>query len=319
MALHLRRSLRGASIALVLAAGVELAAAQSKPAATRPAARAAASDSSAFDLQVKLARAHFSPGEIDGRAGSNTNRAIAAFASARNVSPDATAVMSALDTDTAPTVISYTIAAADVAGPFIEEIPTDLIAQSQLPALPYTSPVEALAERFHVSPALLRQMNPGVTFAEGQAIKVPNIEGAPVAGPAAKVVVSKSQSGLTVFDASNQVVFFAPVTSGSEHDPLPIGDWTVKGVSKNPTFNYNPDLFWDADPAHGKAKIPAGPNNPVGVVWIDLSKEHYGIHGTPEPSRIGHTTSHGCVRMTNWDAATVASMVKAATPVAFVE
>ena len=98
----------------------------------------------------------------------------------------------------------------------------------------------------------------------------------------------RATSTLTV-QQGDQVLFFAPVSAGSEHDPLPIGDWKVKGVARNPTFNYNPDLFWDADPEHSKAKIPAGPNNPVGVVWIDLSKEHYGIHGTPEPRTIGKT------------------------------
>jgi len=111
----------------------------------------------------------------------------------------------------------------------------------------------------------------------------------------------------------------APVTSGSEHDPLPIGAWTVTSVVRNPTFNYNPDLFWDADPAHAKAKIPPGPNGPVGVVWIDISKPHYGIHGTPEPGTVGHTSSHGCVRLTNWDALKLAAMVGKGTKVEFVE
>ena len=115
------------------------------------------------------------------------------------------------------------------------------------------------------------------------------------------------------------VIFYAPVTSGSEHDPLPIGEWLVNGVSRNPTFNYNPDLFWDADPAHSKTLLPAGSNGPVGVVWIDISKEHYGLHGTPEPGQVGHSMSHGCVRLTNWDALTLAAMVKKGTPVIFVE
>ena len=121
--------------------------------------------------------------------------------------------------------------------------------------------------------------------------------------------VSKQASALTVTDASGKVIMHAPVTSGSEHDPLPIGAWTVTAVARNPTFNYNPDLFWDADPAHAKAKLPPGPNGPVGVVWIDINKPHYGIHGTPEPGTVGHTSSHGCVRLTNWDALKLAAMV----------
>jgi lipoprotein-anchoring transpeptidase ErfK/SrfK len=110
---------------------------------------------------------------------------------------------------------------------------------------------------------------------------------------------------------------FAPVTVGSEHDPLPLGTWKVSGIQHDPTFFYNPDLFWDADPSHAKAKIPPGPNNPVGLVWIDINKEHYGLHGTPEPSRVGYTESHGCVRLTNWDAVKLAGLVKPGTRVVF--
>ena len=134
-----------------------------------------------------------------------------------------------------------------------------------------------------------------------------------------KVVVSKKTSVLTVFDRTGQVIFHAPVTSGSEHDSLPLGNWAVTSVLRNPTFSYNPDLFWDADPGNAKAKIPAGPNNPVGVVWIDINKPHYGIHGTPEPGRIGYSASHGCVRLTNWDAARLAALVTKGTLVVFEE
>jgi lipoprotein-anchoring transpeptidase ErfK/SrfK len=116
-----------------------------------------------------------------------------------------------------------------------------------------------------------------------------------------RIAVTKSTSALTVEDPSGKVVFHAPVTTGSEHDPLPIGQWKITTVQLMPVFQYNPDLFWDANPSHSKARIRPGPNNPVGVAWIDLSKEHYGIHGTPEPTRIGHVQSHGCVRLTNWD------------------
>ena len=135
----------------------------------------------------------------------------------------------------------------------------------------------------------------------------------PEAPPAVTIAVTKSTSSLTVEDASGRVLFHAPVTSGSEHDPLPIGTWKVTTVQRMPVFNYNPDLFWDANPAHSKAKIPAGPNNPVGVVWVDLSKPHYGIHGTPEPRTVAKTQSHGCIRLTNWSAAALAEAVKPGT------
>jgi lipoprotein-anchoring transpeptidase ErfK/SrfK len=192
--------------------------------------------------------------------------------------------------------------------------------QSKLPALNFTSVIEALGEAFHASPALLRRLNPNARFVEGETIQVPNVAGGgTVATPPAdtRVVISKEASVATVYDGTGKVIFHAPVTSGSERDPLPIGTWAVTAVIKNPTFNYNPDLFWDADPSHAKAKIPAGPNGPVGVVWIDISKEHYGLHGTPEPGRIGYTSSHGCVRLTNWDAARLAALVKKGTPVVF--
>jgi lipoprotein-anchoring transpeptidase ErfK/SrfK len=186
--------------------------------------------------------------------------------------------------------------------------------------LHYSSLVEALGEQFHASPNLLRRLNPGAQFAAGEKIQVPNVESVPTTpapSGAAKIVVSKGNGSLIALDAANQVILFAPVTSGSEHDPLPIGDWKVTAVVRNPSFNYNPDLFWDADPSHAKAKIPPGPNGPVGLVWIDLSKEHYGIHGSPEPRMIGKSTSHGCVRLTNWDALALARLVQKGTPVVF--
>jgi lipoprotein-anchoring transpeptidase ErfK/SrfK len=125
-----------------------------------------------------------------------------------------------------------------------------------------------------------------------------------------KVVVSKSKGTLMAYDGSGKLVAAFTATMGSEHDPLPLGEWKIKGVARNPPFHYNPELFWDADDSDEKAKLPPGPNGPVGVVWIDLSKEHYGIHGTPEPQSIGRAESHGCVRLTNWDAARLAQMVK---------
>ena len=137
------------------------------------------------------------------------------------------------------------------------------------------------------------------------------------ADPGIVIYVTKATSSATVEDKSGKVLFHAPVTTGSEHDPLPIGTWKVTGVEWMPPFNYNPDLFWDADPSHAKTKIPPGPNNPVGVVWIDLSKEHYGIHGSPEPSKIGHTQSHGCIRLTNWDALRLAKWAQPGATVIF--
>jgi len=282
-----------------------------------------------FAFEVLLDRQNFSPGEIDGKLGTNASHAIAALQAARGLEPTGDAdcdTWHALGGDTSGSMIAtYTIEKADVKGPFAKTIPADLEKQASLPALSYRSPLERLAERFHVSPALLQLMNRRVAFKAGAAIQVPAVtpfdaDGRPPKTPVepdVTIQVTRDDSALRAIKADGTVILFAPVTTGSEHDPLPPGNWKVTSVDWHPAFHYNPELFWDADPKHSKATIKPGPNNPVGIVWIGLDLEHYGLHGTPEPSRIGYTESHGCVRLTNWDAARVASIVKPGTPVVF--
>lgn len=264
--------------------------------------------------QILLDRAHFFPGEVDGVYGSNMAQAISGFQ--KNNGLHVSGVMdaptwTALNLDIEPVLVIYSLTEADIAGPFIE-IPDDMMHKAQLDALGYRDSAEGLGELFHTSPALLHALNPDKDLGRvGEQILVPNL-GTPTPLPkAARVLVDRSDSTVTLFDAADKIIAQFPASTGSRRDPLPIGKWKILGVARNPVFKYNPKLFWDANPAHAKATIPAGPNNPVGVAWVALSKEHYGIHGTPEPSKIGKTQSHGCIRLTNWN---VAAMGHAISP-----
>ena len=280
-------------------------------------------------FQVLLDRQGFSTGQIDGKPGTNFSHTLSALQTARAIpstgEPDCD-TWHALGGDRAePALTTYTITDEDMKGPFDADIPRALVEQASLPALGYRTPLEMLAERFHAAPPLLQKLNERVAFTAGQQMQVPAVtpfaaDAKPTPDAAAgdvTIQVTRGESALRATRGDGSIVFYAPVTTGSEHDPLPIGDWKVIGTQWYPVFHYNPDLFWDAKPQDTRADIKPGPNNPVGVVWISLSKEHYGLHGTPEPGHIGHTESHGCVRLTNWDAARVAALVKPGTPVLF--
>ena len=311
----------------------------------------AATKRSAFDqkvltTQVVLDRLGFGPGVIDGRAGMSLANALKGFQEARGLSEsgrldDATIAALAAHGDT-PGVIEVALTPADFAGPFVGPIPKDPADQAKLPALGYSDVMEELSERYHTTKATLIALNsPTTKLVPGVTIRVPNIRPAAADYPAtlepewramlaglnvssdqpkaAKLVVDKSDRVLRVYDDQDKLIAQFPATMGSEHDPLPIGDWKVQGISYLPSFHYNPDLFWDAKPGDEKQTLKPGPNGPVGVVWIDLDKPHYGIHGTPNPETIGRTESHGCIRLTNWDAARLSLMVKAGTPAVFQE
>jgi lipoprotein-anchoring transpeptidase ErfK/SrfK len=321
-----RRATAQLTLILLIALSAHAALA-AQPKKKRPSKPAAPSCGDLVGFQVLLDRQGFSPGQIDGLAGTSFSHALSALQSARGLpvtgKPDCATWQALFSAGSDPTISTYTVTGEDMKGPFVR-IPPKIAQQASLTSLAYQSVEEELGERFHASPALLQRLNPG-GIREGREIRVPAVtpfkaDAKPTADPAAvnaTVLVSRDDSALRVQGADGKVIFYAPVTTGSEHDPLPTGDYKVLGESWLPNFHYNPDLFWDAKESDEKATIKPGPNNPVGVVWIALSLEHYGLHGTPQPGRVGHTESHGCVRLTNWDAARVAALVKPGTVVQF--
>jgi lipoprotein-anchoring transpeptidase ErfK/SrfK len=260
---------------------------------------------------------------IDGRDGDNYRKAVAAFQRQSRLNPTG-----ALDGDTlnalaarsqAPIMADYAITEADVKGPFTKNIPADFEAKAKLPALDYADPRDELAERFHMSEALLATLNPGADFARpGTRIVVTDVPQKPRHTPVAKVVIDKKARTLSAFDADGNLVAFYPASIGSAEKPAPSGEFKVKAVAHNPTYHYDPRFAFKGVKAQHKFTIQPGPKNPVGLVWIDLSAPSYGIHGTPAPEKIGKTESHGCIRLTNWDALDLAGMVHRGTVVAFV-
>jgi peptidoglycan hydrolase-like protein with peptidoglycan-binding domain len=349
-----------------------------------------------MQLQVVLDQQGFGPGVIDGGMGMSTRNALKGFQEANGL-----AVTGELDAATQQAMARWKDVPATRVVRIPEswgqlefiDVPEEPEDQAKMERLGYESMAEKLAERFHTSPEVLQELNPGgrpagtaagadatadlaagglataqgnaaaakrataspgpsptvsaspsePVFRAGQLVRVPNIglDGAVRASggegdaeqewqrtlaslgvsgdqpKVARIVVDKSESWLKGYDKSGKLVTMFTVTSGSGHDPLPLGEWGITGVGHNPPFRYDPALFWDVPDNEEEQHLPPGPNGPVGVVWIDLTKEHYGLHGTPEPQTIGRTQSHGCVRLTNWDAARLAGMVDAATKVVF--
>jgi len=272
--------------------------------------------------QILLARAHFSPGEINGKSSENLNKAIAAFAEAQGRATDKLDQelwdkLVSMSAD--PVLVDYTISDADVRGPFIEKIPNKMEKMKDLPHLAYTTPKEELAEKFHMSPELLSELNPREKFeSAGRTISIANIPTKPLPEKVSRIRVDKTKQELRTFNADGKLLAYYPATVGSEEKPAPSGTLKVTAVKKNPTYHYNPAYAFKGVRTDKPFTIKPGPNNPVGVVWIGLSGEGYGIHGTPEPSKVGKTQSHGCVRLTNWDALQLASNVSKGTAVDFV-
>lgn len=306
-----------------------------------------------FHAQVLLDAAGFSPGVIDGRQGSSFKEALQGFQEAKGLKVTGkldTPTRQALLQDSRPSSVNVTLTRDEVSGPFVYPFPKKYEDQAKLKALSYRNMLEKVAERYHTTPQTIVALNgPEKLIGPGQVLKLPNVV------PASRdysvtinekqaqllsefnvnadqpkgdyVVVDKSEGLLKVYsgsppnkgeEPSGKMVAQFPVTTGSGHDPLPLGTWKTTTYSFLPPFNFQPDLFWDVSDDKAEQKLPPGPNGPVGVAWLDLTKEHYGIHGTNEPQNIGKTQSHGCLRMTNWDVMRLSRMLKPGFTAVFV-
>ena len=308
-----------------------------------------------LQLEILLDRANFSPGIIDGTWGGNAAKALEWFRVANGLDSGAhtpsgrpgkgTLAQAAIDktaydklvgsTDMASLITNYEVTTDDVKGPFVD-IPNSVYDQAKLTCLCYSSPAEELAEKFHTSEQLLHQLNPAIdlkTVTAGTSIQVPNVEafqaGSAASAPSsassgtagsaqiAKLIISRKGFWTHAVDSAGNIVDHFPSTLGAGYDPSPSGDFHVTGISQNPAFHYQPSLMAEVPDSRPTARLKPGPNSPVGAVWMALSKPHYGIHGTSSPQTIGYANSHGCVRLTNWDAEKLSSLVRAGTPVEF--
>lgn len=309
-----------------------------------------------MQLQVVLDRLGFSPGVVDGTMGLSTANALKGFQEAKGLAVtgerDAATRAALAQWEMVPATRVVAVPESYTAAGFAP-LPEKASARAKLAAMGYESLLERLAERFHTTPDVLQDLNPslvGVTTAGGSApapaipanmpLRVPNVGADRIVADdvgnkdwletlaslgvgsgqpdAERIEVSKKAGTMKVFGVGGKLIALFTVTTGSVHDPLPLGTWKVRGVGRNPDYAFDPALLRGVPASEGKHRLPPGPNNPVGVVWIDLDKEHYGLHGTPDPQAIGRSESNGCVRLTNWDAARLAEMVSVGTRVDFV-
>jgi lipoprotein-anchoring transpeptidase ErfK/SrfK len=280
--------------------------------------RGTPSQAALMKLQVWLSRAHASPGAIDGNLGTSTRRAIAAYREMMDEPAgdriDEQLWRSLENRSDEPIVTTHVLSDSDIEGIYVEKLPQDFRELARLEHLSYTSVREKIAERFQMSEVLLRNLNPDTDFARaGTEIVVANVARERLSVRFARLEIKLEQ--VRAFDKDDRMIAVYPATIGSDERPSPTGEFKVTAIAENPTFHYDPALNLSNVDVQEKLVLPPGPNSPVGVVWISLSAKGYGIHGTPDPESVGKSASHGCIRLTNWDALELAKHVSKETKV----
>ena len=283
---------------------------------------------SVLRVQVLLDRAFFSPGIMDGRWGKNSEKAVywlqkrEGLRATGRVDSATYVRLARLAASPREIVQERVLTAEDVEGPFVQ-MPAEIYEAHRLECTCYESLAEKLGEQFHVTPSLLEQLNPGVdlnTLEAGDRLLVPAVRdpSARAPGEVAEIVVSVAGHYLHANDAQGRLIYHFPTTLGSGYDPGEGTAYEVTRIARDPVWNLQPNLLHVGDPNRPPVKIPPGPNNAVGNIWMALSKPHYGIHGTAEPQTIGYATSSGCVRLTNWDARFLGDRIRPGVPVRFI-
>jgi lipoprotein-anchoring transpeptidase ErfK/SrfK len=274
-----------------------------------------------LEAQVALARRTISPGSIDGAIGSQTRAALAAFQRSQKLFESR-----ALDTNTrvqltleTPLLTDYVVTTNDLAR--LQPLGKTWLAKSQQSALEYETLLELVAEKAHSHPVLIQKLNPQVDWnrvAAGTVLKIPDVVYPEPDDKAAFVVIHLSEKFLEAFGTETNLLAHFPCSIAAKVEKRPVGELHVIVIAPDPNYTVNPELFPESAELQAighKLVLPPGPNNPVGVAWIGLDKPGYGMHGTPSPEQIGHTESHGCFRLANWDAEYLVKLVWLGMPV----